>query len=140
GYDANADESRYLADPGRAAMYQQSFLAESQRLASVGPADISRYDAALAADITAYQARGADVRFGGYLGAEFRNITFPGERAAAVATLLAYQRYERDDRVLRSLAGSSPRMAAEFDTGMQPGQSNWAFYQYDQALTALIGI
>jgi len=78
-YDANADESRYLADPGRAAMYQQSFLAKSQQLAGVGPVGILQYDAALAADIAAYQARNADVRFGGYLGAEFRNITFPGE-------------------------------------------------------------
>jgi hypothetical protein len=139
-YDANADESRYLADPGRAAMYQQSFLAKSQQLAAVGPAGISGYDTALAADIAAYQARNADVRFGGYLGAEFRNITFPGERAAAVATLLAYQQYERYDRALRALARHSPQAAAEFDAGTQPGQSNWAFTQYDQGLTALIGV
>ena len=91
-YDANADESRYLVDPGRAAQYQQSFLAKSQQIVNVGPVGISGYDAALAADIAAYQRDNSDVRFGGYLGAEFRNITFPGERRAAVATLLAFQR------------------------------------------------
>ena len=53
-YDANADESRYLVDPGRAAQYQQAFLTESQQLDAVGNEGIFGYDAALAADIRAY--------------------------------------------------------------------------------------
>lgn len=139
-YAANADESRYLVDPARAAAYQQSFLSESQRLAGVGHVGYAGYAPALDADVRAYQAGNAHVLFGGYLGAEFRNITFPGERAAAVATLLAYQVYEHDDVKLRALAVTSPRAAAEFDTSMLPGQSNWAFYHYDQALSAVTGI
>jgi hypothetical protein len=142
-YAANADESRYLADPGRAALYQRSFLARSQQLASAGSAasaSPARYEAALDAAVRGYESGGARVALGGYLGAEFANITFPGERAAAVATLLAYQRYERDDGQLRALARTSPRAAAEFDTGTEPGQSDWAFSRYDQALSALIGI
>jgi hypothetical protein len=142
-YAANADESRYLADPGRAAMYQRSFVAESRQLASVaGPASAgpARYQAALDDAVRAYQSGGARVTFGGYLGAEFRNITFPGERAAAAAALLAYQRYERDDGQLRALARSDPKAAAAFDTGARPGQSDWAFRQYDRALSAVIGI
>jgi hypothetical protein len=139
-YDANADESRYLADPGRAALYQQSFLRESQELASVGNVTLSGYEPALAADFSAWQASHADVRFGGYLGAEFRNITFPGEQAAAVAALRAYLKYEQDDHVLRTLNQASPQAAASYDTSMAPGQSDWAFYQYDKALTAVIGI
>jgi hypothetical protein len=139
-YEANADESRYLADPGRAAMYQQSFLSESQDLASVGAVPLSGYEPALAADFSAWQASHASVRFGGYLGAEFRNVTFPGEQAAAAAALKAYLAYEKDDHVLRTLNQASPQAAARFDTSMAPGQSNWAFYQYDKALTAVIGI
>jgi hypothetical protein len=141
-YDANADESRCLADPARAAMYQRSFLARSQQLAgvgAVGDASPAGYEAALAADVSAYQSGGA-VRFGGYLGAEFRNITFPGERAAAVAALLAYRDYQDDDGMLRALAATDPKAAAGFDTGTRPGQSDWAFTRYDQALSALIGI
>ena len=76
-YDANADETRYLVDPGRATAYQDAFLRKSQELVNVGNVGIFSYDAALAADIGAYQADHADVRFGGYLGTEFRNITFP---------------------------------------------------------------
>ncbi len=139
-YDANADESRYLVDPGRAAQYQQAFLDKSQQLAAVGPVGIFGYDAALAADIRAYQAGGSQVRFGGYLGAEFRNITFPGERAAAVRALLAYQLYERDDRVLRALAKRDFAAAVAFDTGTAPGQSDWAFNRYATALSSVIAI
>ena len=139
-YDANADESRYLVDPGRAAQYQQAFLAKSQQIVNVGPVGISGYDAALAADIRAYQRDNSDVRFGGYLGAEFRNITFPGERQAAFAALLAFQRYERDDRTLRALAARNLAAAVAYDIGTAPGQSDGAFNQYDAALSAVIAV
>jgi hypothetical protein len=140
-YDANADESRYLVDPARAAQYQQAFLAKSQRLADVGLVDIFHYDATLARAIGAYRANHADVRFGGYLGAEFRNITFTGERAAAERALAAYQVYERDDRHIRALNARGELSAAiTFDTSYAPGNSNWAFEQYDNALVAVIGV
>jgi hypothetical protein len=140
-YDANADESRFLVDPARATQYQQAFLTKSQRLADVGPVGIFRYDAALARAIDAYHADHADVRFGGYLGAEFRNITFPGERAAAQRTLAAYQVYERDDRHIRALnAQGNLRAAIAFDTSYAPGNSNWAFERYDSALVSVINI
>ena len=139
-YDANADESRYLVDPVRAAQYQQAFLSKSQQIAGVGPVAVSGYDAALAADIKAYQRDNSVVRFGGYLGAEFRNITFPGERQAAVAALLAFQRYERDDRTLRALAQRNLADAVAYDIGTAPGQSDWAFSQYDAALSSVIAV
>ena len=139
-YDANADESRWLVDPARATMYQNSFLAKSQQIANVGNAGIFGYDAAFAADISAYQANDADVRFGGYLGAEFRNITFPGERAAATSALLAFQIYERDDRKLRALAKTNLDQAIAFDIGTSPGQSDWAFNNWAAALGKVTGI
>jgi hypothetical protein len=139
-YDANADESRFPVDPRRAAQYQQAFLSKSQQIANVGRVTISGYDAALAADIKAYQRDNSDVRFGGYLGAEFRNITFPGERQAAVATLLAFQRYERDDRTLRALAERDLAAAVGYDIGTASGQSDWAFSQYDAALSSVIAV
>jgi hypothetical protein len=140
-YDANADESRFLVDPGRASQYQQAFLTKSDELVDLPGVGIFQYDAALAKAIDAYDANHADIRFGGYLGAEFRNITFPGERAAAVKTLLAYQLYERDDRHIRALnrAGNLSGAIA-FDTSYAPGNSNWAFEQYGNALVSVIGI
>jgi hypothetical protein len=139
-YDANADESRYLVDPGRAGQYQDDFLTLSQQLVNVGNVGIFQYDAALAADVSAYQADNADVRFGGDLGTEFRNITFPGERAAAVKALLAYQVYERDDRTLRAMAKTNLDSAIRYDVGTSPGQSDWAFNNWDTALTSVITI
>ena len=140
-YDANADESRFLVDPGRAAFYQQSFLVKSDELADLPGVGIFQYDAALATAIDAYRANHADVRFGGYLGAEFRNITFAGERAAAERTLAAYQVYERDDRHIRALnASGNLRGAIAFDTSYATGNSNWAFTQYDKALVSVITI
>ena len=139
-YDANADESRYLVDPGRAAQYEQAFLSKSQQIVDVGPVSYAGYAAALAADIEAYSRDNSVVRFGGYLGAEFRNITFPGERQAAVATLLAFQRYEQDDRTLRALAKSDLPAAVGYDIGTSRDQSDWAFTQYDAALSSVIAI
>jgi hypothetical protein len=139
-YDANADESRYLVDPARSGQYQQDFLTKSQQLAGVGRVTIFGYDAALATDVRAYQGDNSDVRFGGYLGAEFRNITFPGERSAAVRTLLAYQVYERDDRKLRALARTSLAAAVAYDIGTAPGQSDAAFNTYDADLSSVIAI
>ena len=139
-YDANADETRFLVDPGRAAEYQDAFLRKSQELADVGNVGIFSYDAALAADIDAYQRDSADVRFGGYLGTEFRNITFTGERAAATRALLAYQVYERYDRKLRAMAKTNLAEAIAFDIGTNPGQSDWAFNRWDSALGSVIAI
>jgi len=139
-YDANADETRYLVDPARAAAYQDAFLRKSQELVNVGNVGIFSYDAALAVDIRAYQADNTDVRFGGYLGTEFRNITFTGEQAAATRALLAYQVYEKYDRKLRAMAKTNVAQAIAFDIGTSPGQSDWAFNQWDSALGSVITI
>jgi hypothetical protein len=140
-YSANADESRYLVDPARAARYQDSFLAKSQEVADVGTiSTVFQYDAPFAAEIKAYQANNADVGFGGYLGAEFRNITFSGERTAATRALIAFQVYERDDRQLRALDKTNLDQAIAFDVGTAPGQSDWAFGNWDAALGSVITI
>ena len=141
-YDANADESRYLLDQDRRAQYQQSFFNDSQQLADLAPADsVFTYDAPLQAAVSDYRADHARIDFGGYLGAEFHNITFTGERAAAEATLTAYQKYQLDDRHLRSLVGSGQLGAAiAYNTSLAPGGSNADFALYDAALTKVIGI
>ncbi|MBF9068303.1 hypothetical protein [Streptacidiphilus fuscans] len=140
-YDANADESRYLLDQGRAAQYQQAFQQDSDDIADVGNAGIFQYDGALASAISAYQQNNANVGFTGYFGDEFRNITFPGERAAAEKTLLAYQAYERDDRKIRALVQSGHlEQAIAYGTSLAPGGSNADFNAQDAALQALIGI
>jgi hypothetical protein len=140
-YDANADESRYLLDPGRAAQYQQSFLAKSLELVDVPSATIATFDQRLAAAVDTYHVDAEDIDWRGYYGTEFRNITFPGERAAAENVLHLFQAYQIDDRHIRDLRDDGDLQGAiAFCTSYQPGQSNYVFDQYDRALATLIAI
>jgi hypothetical protein len=140
-YDANADESRYLLDPGRRGTYEQAFQDASQRLLTLPQATLATYDARLTAALAAYRTDHADLRFGGYFGDEFRNITFTGERAAAEATVNAYAVYERDDRTFRTLVRQGRlQQAVEFCIGYDEGASNYHFERYDAALQRLIAL
>ena len=140
-YDANADESRYLVDPERADRYQTAFLDKTQELVGLPGATIATFDQRLASAADAYQQDQTDIGWRGLFGTEFRNITFPGERAAAQKTLMLFQVYQLDDRHIRTLVGNGQLAAAiTFCTSYQPGQSNYAFTQYDQALASLIAI
>ncbi|WP_052442341.1 hypothetical protein [Streptacidiphilus neutrinimicus] len=139
--DANADESRYLLDADRATTYQDSFLATSQAVLTLPGATIAGYDAQLASAVTAYRANHDDVRFRGFYGAEFRNITFAGERAAAERTLHAYQAYQADDRRIRAyVARNQLAQAIAYDTSYAAGGSNADFGAHDAALQRVIGV
>jgi hypothetical protein len=138
-YDANADESRYLVDPDRAGQYQQAFLDKSQQLVTLTGATLTTWDRDLAAALAAYQRDQHTIGWTGYLGTEFRNITFTGERAQAETTVLRYQTYQLDDRRIRAMTTAGQlNDAIAFCTSYAPGASNYAFDQYDQALAGLI--
>ncbi|MHA6758105.1 hypothetical protein [Streptacidiphilus sp. PAMC 29251] len=140
-YDANADESRYLLDHDRAPQYQDAFQAASQRIVGLPGADIGDYDAALGSAVTAYQGNQADVGFGGFYGTEFRNITFPGERAAAEKALTTYQAYQLDDRKIRALVAEGRlRDAIAYCTSLAPSGSNADFAAQDAALRQVTAI
>jgi hypothetical protein len=140
-YDANADESRYLVDPGLAAQYQQSFLTKTLELVDLQGAGIYTFDKRFAAALSAYQQNNNDIEWYGYWGDEFRNFTFAGEPAAAELSLKRFQVYERDDRIIRQLNNTGRLVAAiAFDTSYNTGASNWAFGQYDNAQVEVINI
>ncbi|WP_042416659.1 hypothetical protein [Streptacidiphilus anmyonensis] len=139
--DANADESRYLLDADRAAVYQDSFLSTSQAVLALPGATISTYDARLAAAVDAYRANHDDVLFQGFYGTEFHNITFAGEREAAERTLDAYQAYQADDRRIRAdVARGELSQAIAYDTSYATGGSNADFGAHDAALRQVIGV
>jgi len=140
-YDANADESRYLLDPAQAAEYERGFMDKTQQILSLPGATLPTYDQRLDSAWRAYLADHGQVGWGGALGAEFGNITFAGERAAAESTVGLFQAYEQDDRQIRALVSSGRRDAAiRLCTSYAPGGSNYAFDRYDSALTGLITI
>ncbi|MFI8462074.1 hypothetical protein [Kitasatospora sp. NPDC085464] len=134
-YDLNADESRYLTDPARAAAYEQSFLDKTQSFARIDGATLTTYNDRLSALADKHRADHGQVGFGGYLGDELRNITFAGEQDAAERVLAAFQQYQRDDRRIRELnAQGKLKEAVTFNTGLNPGQSNADFGVLSAAL------
>jgi len=140
-YDANADESRYLLAQPHAAEHQRDFLAKSQQLMRLPSATLADYDARAAAAMGAYRADHNDLRFTGYFGDEFRNITFNGERQAAENVIAGYRTYQQDDRHLRALVSSGHLTEAiQYCVSYRTGESNWAFGRYDAALLKLISI
>jgi hypothetical protein len=140
-YDANADESRYLVDPQRAGQYEKAFLDKTLQLVNLRGATLATFDKRLDTALQAYGKDNGNIEWYGYYGTEFRNITFTGERAAAELALKRYQLYQADDRKIRRLATTGQlRASIAFCTSYNPGDSNWAFDQYDKALAAVIGI
>ncbi|WP_405931427.1 hypothetical protein [Streptomyces sp. NBC_00827] len=140
-YDANADESRYLLDPGRRDQYARAFLAKSQQLYGLSHASLSTYDAGLDRTWHAYEADHDDLGFTGEFRRELDNITFPGERAAAEKTIETYAVYQRDDRKIRALlAQGKEREAVEFCMGWEPGTSNAHFGEWMAALDKVTDI
>lgn len=140
-YDMNADESRYLTDPARAAAYQQSFLDKTQAVAHLPGATLDSYNDELSRRADAHRADHRVVPFDGFLGTELRNITFPGEQDAAERALTAFQRYQQDDRAMRGLRNQGQLKAAvTFNTGTAPGQSNADFELLSTALGDVLAV
>ena len=132
----HADESRYLLDPGQADMYLLAYLDKSQTVLYVASADLSEYDTALSAAMTAYRANPRSVGFRGFYGDEAR--AHPGP---AVTTVLArYQQFQADDQRIRQLVNAGQdRQAVRLLTGRTAGSAGYDFDQYNQAVVSIIG-
>jgi hypothetical protein len=132
-YESKAEESRFLlaaaSDKDNAGQHDQAFFRHVRELASV-PAGIT------VNDLLARANRGDHIPgFTGYLAAELNNVTFDGERQAAVKTLAAYENYLRIDAEMRRLEHAGQhQQAVALCVGNAQGQSNWAFDQFDHAL------
>ncbi|MBD0694787.1 hypothetical protein [Streptomyces sp. CBMA123] len=134
-YDMNADESRYLIDPGRAAVWEQAYLDQSQAIAHFDGVTLSSYRTRVQDAADRHRADDSVVPFGGFLGSELHNITFPGEQDAADRVLGAFQEYQAIDHRMRDLrAAGQLKDAITLNTGLAKGQSN---YQFEQLSTAM---
>ncbi len=141
GYDANADESRYLLDPDRRPAYELSFLDKSQQLYGIQGTGLDTYDLKLADTWAAYQNDHEDKRFTGEYRHELDNITFAGEREAAEKTVEAYAVYQRDDRTFRRLVAEGKQQeAAVFCIGWASDTSNAHFGEWMKALDRVTAI
>ncbi|MGW7006654.1 hypothetical protein ACWGCW_28500 [Streptomyces sp. NPDC054933] len=140
-YDANADESRNLLDPKRSGPYSAAFLDKSQRIARIEGASLPTYSSDIEAAWEHFRSDHNDLRFTGYLGTEFRNITFTGERAAAEKALEGWVAYQHDDQITRGyLATGQLARAIQFNTSWDKGGSNYHFGQFDDAMKSDVDI
>jgi hypothetical protein len=131
-YDANAEESLYLLDRGGAQVrHEEAFFSKSAQLLSGLPPTEALAQAAL----------GRFQNIKGFIGVELNNITYPGEREAAVDLLRTFVDYIDIDRKIRDLERAG-RHAEAFAlcVGTAPGQSDWAFARFDKALLKVLDI
>ncbi len=153
-YSANADESRFLFDPGNAAEYLRAF---DQKAASLVHLPAAEQQSMLGAQLRSGEKVPG---FTGFLADEYNNITYPGEREAAIDSVTSYEQYLAIDRQLRTLEHDSQQpgqsdaqrdalhqKAIALDVGDQPPdaegrgeQSDYAFTQFDDALTRTLAI
>lgn len=127
-YSINADESRYLLDKAFAAQHEQAFFDKAAKIAQVP--DGLTFDAVVA-ELQQDENKKVDGLFSGYIADELKNITFPGERDAAVATLKTFGVYFNIDKQIRQLEQSGKHAEAiALCVGKKSGQSNWAFTQF----------
>lgn len=134
-YDANAEESRWLLDRERAAQYEQAFLEKAGTVVTVPRGQNYKTAAANAVN------KQNDPNFKGMLAIETRNITFPGESAAAIESVGTFGEYLVIDRRLRELENAGRHTeAVALCVGNREGESNWAFEQFDNALGRTLDI
>ena len=130
----HADESRFLADPGRADTYSLAYLDKSQAVLYVASGNLNEYYTNLSAAIKEYRANPRAVRFLGFYGDEARSDPGP----AVTAALSRFLQFQTDDQRIRQLtqAGHNRQAALLFtDPTAGPG---YDFRQYDQAAASLI--
>ena len=129
-YGANADESRYLLDKENAAKYEQAFFAKVNQIAKLPQG--KSWDEARQ---TLLQGKPLD-GLTGFFANEINNITFPGERDAMIATISSFGTYFNIDKQIRELEQSGKHLeAVKLCTGIDKGESNWAFDEFKKAHT-----
>ena len=130
-YDSNVDESLYLTyfnNPVELRKAEDDYTSKIKLLTDITPSE-------------AIQRTAGSQKFSGYIGDELANVTFPGERQAAVTTLNTWAAYVSIDNQIRSLLSQGDYQGAlALDIGNNKGQSNWAFDQFDTAISSVIDI
>ncbi|MEE3716672.1 hypothetical protein V2H45_07940 [Tumidithrix elongata RA019] len=130
---ANGDESRYLLDAAKATEHEQAFSTKLTKLAQIP--DVETFKTIVSELKRAGTDSKADAGFKGLFADELNNITFKGEREAAIETLEAFGKYFEIDRQIRQLQESGKHDAAvALCIGNKQGESNWAFDRFDRAL------
>ncbi|XVQ13218.1 hypothetical protein ACQP1W_11950 [Spirillospora sp. CA-255316] len=141
---ANADETRYLVDPGRADTYEQVFLSKSQTvLYRADGNNLTRYNQAIQRDLGKPGLDPSRERFLGFLGREADYGDLRGQPGVYAEVLRNYRAFQQSDSRVRALAreGQTARaVEARLGGGSGGFSSDRDFRAYDRSLTKLIKI
>jgi hypothetical protein len=126
--DANGDETRWLLGGPGAAKFEQAYHDKVRKIASVPePAE------------KMITATPVPQQYQGLFADEMRNITFPGERDAALKMIHAFAKYDAIDVKIRKLEADHKHDAAvELCIGSGADESNAAFDEFGDALKKVI--
>jgi hypothetical protein len=134
-YAINSDESRYLLDKQFASQHQKAFFEKAAKVVTIPQGQT------FASVVAAAQQNPKIDGFTGYLADALNNITFPGEKEAALNTLSAFGVYFNLDQKIRQLEESGKHAEAiAFCTGYNRGESNWAFDEFKKAHDVTLNI
>lgn len=121
-----ADESRYLLDPGRADTYEQVYLEKSQTVLYFDSGNLKKYDAGLGDTIDKRE-------FLGFFGDEMERGGLTGDLRT---TLTRYEEFQHADSEVRAAVAAGNRHEA---IEIRMGKSTESFAAYDKSLVTLIG-
>jgi hypothetical protein len=131
-YSANAAQGRYLLDTALADKYEHDLQQKIDEIATIPPGTTYEKLVAEIKDNTSDQINIPN--FKGFIADEFANITFPGEKAAALKMLSALGQYVAINQEVRLLEHSGKHQnAIALYIGNKSGESNWAFDVYRKA-------
>ena len=134
-YKANGDESRYLLDRVNAATHEQAF---NNKIDSIIKLPANQSNAMVIANVDRGKSTAELI---GLFADELNNITFAGEKEAAIETFVKFNDYLAIDKTIRQLYRSGKvAEAIALCIGNKPGQSNFAFDAYKDAQTRLIAL
>lgn len=134
-YGANSDESRYLLDKQFASQHEKAFFEKAAKIVTIPQGQTFE------SVVTAAEQNPKIEGFTGYLADALNNITFTGEKEAALKTLSTFGVYFNLDRKIRQLEKSGKHAEAiAFCTGYNQGESNWAFDEFTKAHDVTLNI
>lgn len=136
----NTHQTLYLLKRGGDQVYEQRFNDAAGRISNAKPDEmetlITRFN-----DQQLDLVKSVDVSWKGALGEELRNITFKGERRAAVDSARWLGNYLRINNQVRQLVQSGHQEdAITLFVGTKEGQSGFAFQQVEKSLTRVLTV
>ncbi|WP_328589205.1 hypothetical protein, partial [Actinomadura logoneensis] len=134
GNSAQADQTRFLLDPGRRDTYEQVFQSKSQTVLYLPADNLAGYQQEVGG-LQSLRNQRHDRPILGFLGTEGRRAGSDPKRLDDV--LEGFRKFQQNDRRMRDLVAANDRAQA---IALQTGQAATDYAAYDQSLVRLAAV